>query len=282
MNTLAADQAESLRRMLAPRAMRRIAVVASWHGAGATTVALGLANALAMQGERVILVDEDQRAARATKLAGAVPRGTLANVLDGVVTLDTAIGERAGSAPAVLSGAATAWGDLDALKPYRTAVWDTQIGSDGQLSQLARGAHNLVVVMRPDAASIKAAYGCIKHLHHQYACRQFRLVVNGAASEAAVSALTANLARTASQYLGVEATCAGVVPHDPLIERAALLGRCVVDAYPGAPATAALRRIAGGIAAWPLKTDEGVRRAALAPTPVAATAQVGAATAIAC
>ncbi len=57
MNLLASDQAESLRRMLAPRATRRIAVVASDAGAGATTVALGLANALALQGERVLLID---------------------------------------------------------------------------------------------------------------------------------------------------------------------------------------------------------------------------------
>ena len=65
------------------------------------------------------------------------------------------------------------------------------------------------------------------------------------------------------------------------VERAALLGRCVVDAFPGAPATTALRRIAGGIAAWPLKTDDVARRASPMPTPVTA-APAAAATALAC
>ena len=71
MNTMASDQAESLRRLLAPRVTRRIAVVGAEQGVGTTTVALGLANALSMQGERVLLADEDMYGARAMRLAGA-------------------------------------------------------------------------------------------------------------------------------------------------------------------------------------------------------------------
>ena len=48
MDLMGSDQAESLRRLLAPRVTRRIAVVGADPGAGATTVALGMANALAM------------------------------------------------------------------------------------------------------------------------------------------------------------------------------------------------------------------------------------------
>ena len=74
VHTLATDQAEGLRRAGAARhtAHRRGSQRA---GAGATTVALGLASALAMQGERVLLVDED---ARARARGGAAPRGALA------------------------------------------------------------------------------------------------------------------------------------------------------------------------------------------------------------
>jgi flagellar biosynthesis protein FlhG len=80
---MGSDQAESLRRLLAPRVTRRIAVVAADAGAGATTVTLGLANALAMQGERVLLVDEDRHGVRATRLSGAAPVATLADALAG-------------------------------------------------------------------------------------------------------------------------------------------------------------------------------------------------------
>ncbi|MFX5494473.1 hypothetical protein ABTD62_22280, partial [Acinetobacter baumannii] len=47
----------------------------------------------------------------------------------------------------------------------------------------------------------------------------------------------------------------GVLPADPLVARGAALSRGVVDAFPGAPATAMLRRLAAGIAGWPLSPD---------------------------
>ncbi|MBO4122510.1 flagellar biosynthesis protein FlhG [Cupriavidus gilardii] len=252
---LAVDQAESLRRMLAPRATRRIAVLGCEPGAGATTVALGLAHALAMQGEHVLLVDEDLSHARATRLAGASPAGTLAQVLGGAIAVDAALGRREPGMPALLPGDPLAWGPLQALQGFRTVVSDARVGADGALSRFSGAAHNLVVVMRPERESLTAAYACIKRLHHRYACRQFELVVNGAASEASAVAIAGNLARTAGQYLGVQARCAGVLPADPLVARSTALARGVVDAFPGAPATAMLRRLAASIAGWPLPSD---------------------------
>lgn len=269
---LAVDQAESLRRMLAPRATRRIAVLGCEPGAGATTVALGLAHALAMQGERVLLVDEDPSHGRATRLAGASPSGTLAQVLGGAIAIDAAVGRREAGMPALLPGDASAWGPLQPLQGFRTVVSDARRGVDGALSRFSGAAHNLVVVMRPERESLTAAYACIKRLHHRYACRQFELVVNSAASEASAMAIAGNLARTAGQYLGVQARCAGVLPADPLVARSMALGRGVVDAFPGAPATAMLRRLAASIAGWPLSPD---------PEPMPAPGAPGAATAAA-
>lgn len=256
------DQAESLRRLLAPRVTRRIAVVGADAGAGTTTVALGLANALAMQGERVMLVDEDARGARATRLAGATPTATLADVLGGRVPLGAALGTRPASGIAVLPAGQMAAGQpfddrtLSAHWPdMRSVLIDARRDATGALSPLAAHAHNFVIVMRPEANSITAAYACIKRLHHEYACRQFQLVVNLAAAEGTVTALARNLARTASQYLGVEASLAGYLPVDPLVARALQLGRCVVEAYPAAAATGALRHIASRTGAWPLRQE---------------------------
>ncbi|MFC4435146.1 MinD/ParA family ATP-binding protein [Cupriavidus respiraculi] len=272
MSTLASDQAESLRRMLAPRTTRRIAVVACEPGAGATTVALGLSNALALQGERVLLVDEDAARSRATRLAGANPRGTLAQVLTGSASAADATGDRAQGAPAVLPGDPQAWGDLGALGEFRSVLCDARSGPDGMLSRFGGSAHNLVVVTRAEPASITAAYACIKRLHHLYACRHFHLVVNAADNDNTVATAARNLARTASQYLGVQAVFAGALPFDPLIARSTALGRCVVEAFPGAAATASLRRIAAGIAAWPLKPETDSNRAAPFVPPAAALA----------
>ncbi|MFJ4294248.1 MinD/ParA family protein [Cupriavidus sp. NPDC089707] len=252
------DQAESLRRMLAPRTTRRIAVVASERGAGATTVALGLSHALAMQGERVLLLDEDPATARATRLAGATPAGTLADVQEGRLPLEAAAGAGTGGAVSVLPAGRQRAGlevPAAALSAFRSVLIDATADADGALSPFAGGAHNVVIVMRPELASITAAYACIKRLHHLYAWRRFHLVVNMATTEAAVHAILRNLARTASQYLGVEVLCAGWLPADPLVARGVQLGRCVVEAFPAAPATSALRRTAGSIGGWPLRAE---------------------------
>jgi len=267
---MGSDQAESLRRMLAPRVTRRIAVVAAETGAGATTVALGLANALALQGERVLLVDEDRYGARAMRLSGATPAASLSDALAGRVPVAAALGGRAASGLAVLQagnlpGATVDDRTLSALLPdMRSLVIDARTDATGALSPLAAIAHNVVIVMRPEATSITAAYARIKRLHHEYACRRFHLVVNMAAAEATVTALARNLARTASQYLGVEAGLAGYLPMDPLVARALQLGRCVVEAYPAASATTALRHIASGIGAWPLRQETTPQGAAVA------------------
>jgi len=258
LNLMGSDQAESLRRMLAPRVTRRIAVVGCESGAGATTVALGLANALALQGERVLLADEDRHGARATRLAGAAPMATLADVLGGRTPLDAALGARPAGGVAVLpAGHVPAGARLDerTLPGMRTVLIDAHASDNGALSAMAGAAHNFVIVMRPEATSITAAYACIKRLHHEFACRHFQLIVNMADKEATVMALSRNLARTASQYLGVEAGLAGYLPLDPLVARALQLGRCVVEAFPAAAATGALRHVASGIGAWPLRQE---------------------------
>ncbi|MBU67084.1 MAG: flagellar synthesis regulator MotR [Cupriavidus sp.] len=263
---MASDQAESLRRLLAPRVTRRIAVVAAEPGAGATTVALGLANALSMQGERVLLVDEDVHGARAMRLAGATPSATLADVLAARVPLAAALGSRPASGVGVLPAGQLAAGAMPdertlsaQLPDMRSVLIDARRDATGALSPIAATAHNFVIVLRPEATSITAAYACIKRLHHEYACRQFQLVVNLAATEGAVTALARNLTRTASQYLGVEAGLAGYLPIDPLVARALQLGRCVVEAYPAAAATGALRHIASSVGAWPLRQTASPR-----------------------
>ncbi len=191
-------------------------------------------------------------------------------MLGGALTLEAALGKRPAGAIAILPGSPQASGDPQALSAFRTVVSDARSEADGGLSQFAGTAHNLVVVLRAEPDSIKAAYAAIKRMNHLYACRRFHLVINAAASESAAGAVLGNLARTASQYLGVDASPAGSLPSDPLVGRSAALGRCVVEAFPAAPATAALRRIALSIAAWPLAT--GSRSTLTAPTAPSATA----------
>lgn len=58
MNKVVTDQADGLRRLMASKAGRRVAVVDSAPGAGVSNVTLNLAAALTQQGQDVFLLDE--------------------------------------------------------------------------------------------------------------------------------------------------------------------------------------------------------------------------------
>ena len=58
----------------------------------------------------------------------------------------------------------------------------------------------------------------------------------------------ANMSSAASRYLAVTLTSMGSVPADEYLQRAARLGRAVVDAFPLAGASVAFRQLAGRLA----------------------------------
>ncbi|MDE2609373.1 MAG: hypothetical protein KGL61_07335, partial [Burkholderiales bacterium] len=107
-----------------------------------------------------------------------------------------------------------------------------------------------MVVLTPHAESITGAYAWIKRAHLTHAIPRFRLLANRAGeSEAAV--MCRNLAGTASRYLAVTLELAGCVPADRQLQQARQLRRCVVDAFPAAPAAVQFRQLAATLMQWP-------------------------------
>jgi len=104
-----------------------------------------------------------------------------------------------------------------------------------------------VIQVGTSAKSITAAYGLLKRLALSFGRRNYGLLVTGA-SEAEARVVYANMASAASKYLAVQLTSMGSVPADEYLQRAARLGRAVVDAFPLAGASVAFRRLAGRFA----------------------------------
>jgi flagellar biosynthesis protein FlhG len=121
---------------------------------------------------------------------------------------------------------------------------DGELDSDGALPIDAMANGEVVVQVANSAASIKTAYGLIKRLHGQLGRRPFGVLVTGA-SEAEAKVVYDNMAHAASRYLGLQLTSVGSVPADESVNRAARLGRSVVDAFPLAGASVAFRQLAG-------------------------------------
>ncbi|MGI4858383.1 MAG: MinD/ParA family ATP-binding protein [Janthinobacterium lividum] len=270
------DQAEGLRRLLARRPLRVVAMLGAKQGAGATTAAINLAAALCHHGKRALVIDE-----HAVPAAG---QSTLADVVTGRVSLESAffsLDESHGAAvlAAPWPSLAHVPGEeqLAALDGGADLVLiDARVGDDGAFSPLAAMAHDLVVVMDADAASLTSAYALIKRLHLSHANQQFRLLFNRVAQPSDAQNVYQNLSGVATRYLGVSLTPAGVISRDrERIARAAALGVSVVSAFPAAPAAIDYRRIAADMLHWPWRPIAPRAAAAAAVAAASVTDRLG-------
>ena len=109
----------------------------------------------------------------------------------------------------------------------------------------------IVIVLVPDAQSIKAGYGLLKQLHSQYGIGSFHLVLNQVNDGAAGASIACNFADAAGRFLGVSVHYLGPISHDPQLERAADLRKSVVEAFPIAESARQFRQMADKLVSLP-------------------------------
>ncbi|MBP0595960.1 MinD/ParA family protein [Paraburkholderia sp. LEh10] len=277
MDKFVLDQAEGLRRLLARSGSRVVAVAGGSHGAGATTTVVNLAAALAEQGKDVLVIDEclGERSVSAT-LGGVRSAGNFSAVIRGEMTLEQAAGRHA-LGFAVL---AASRGNRESCTreqmgavlsgPADVVLIDAQLNREGSLSALAMQSHDVMVVTRVAAQAITDAYACMKRLHYWHAIAQFRVLVNHVQSVTDAHTAFENLAGVAGRYLAVSLEDAGCVAAEPLMARAVELSRCVVDAFPSAPAARDFRHVAAELQYWPMRPAISSRTRSVPPATVTA------------
>ena len=256
MSKVVSDQADGLRRLMARRPARLVAVVGSSPAIGASSVAMNLAAALAQQGKDVLLLDEQSGLRSVSAIWKIAAAGTWEDVVAQRLQLDDAAG-LAACGVRVLPAAGTAAGDLHALFQGQVALVDAALDRDGALSPLASQADDILVVLRPHAASITAAYACLKRLHYAHALQQSRILINSAGSAQEAQRVLANLAGAASRYLALALAPAGCVMNDPRLPHAQQLNLSVVEAFQTSPAAIDFRRIADELLQWPWRAQAG-------------------------
>ncbi|WP_426211661.1 MinD/ParA family ATP-binding protein [Massilia sp. TWP1-3-3] len=253
------DQAEGLRRMLAgpkPRIVTFLSATAQ-DDKGAMLVNLGAS--LARAGNDVVIVDAcDQEYGVAQRLG--VDRGSsLLNVARQECGLNQVINQ-VPQGFGVVSMARTrraCSGADDARRLAKTfdvlvkqsgiVIVDGEFDSRDSFPVPIMGNCEIVVQVSTSAESITAAYRLIKRLSQQLGRRPYGILVTGA-SEQEAKVVYDNMSSAASRYLAVQLVSMGSVPADEYLQRAARLGRAVVDAFPLAGASVAFRRLAGRFA----------------------------------
>ncbi|WP_396329590.1 MinD/ParA family protein [Burkholderia anthina] len=249
------DQAEGLRRLLAGRASRIVAVTGGPAGVGCTATVLNLAAALAALGKDVLVVDEraDVHSAAATLAGASLRDGERTRVAAGFSLCVAGQLARDGYSDAQLSDFIDGQTDI--------VLIDARLGADGALSALAREAHDVLIVTRVAAQAITEAYACMKRLHFTHALAQFRVLTNHVGNHTDAKTAFDNLAGVASRYLTVSIANAGCVSADPLVERARELRHTAVDAFPSSAAARDYRQIAADLLYWPMRPRSGAGRA---------------------
>lgn len=273
MSPFAQDQAEGLRRLLAPDFVRVVTVASGRSGIGKTATVLNLAVVLAQRGKKVLIIDERPARKPAAPSPFPSPHHDLAAVIRGRKTLPEIIVEgpdgvrllraREGmrrlaelDAPAQ-EALSHAFGQL--AQSVDIVLADPAPGAGQTSLSLSLAAQELLLLVSSDPQSITDAYAFMKRLARDFAHRRFHVVVNKSRSSADAEAIYSNIAEAASRYLKIQLEYLGHVPLAEGVRQSVKLGKSVIDAFPSDAAVAAFRSLAERIDAWPYPTDDAGR-----------------------
>jgi flagellar biosynthesis protein FlhG len=258
------DQAEGLRRMLAGPKPRIVTFLSATPGDDKGAMLVNLGASLAQAGDDVLIVDACARDYGVARRLGVDGGASLLRVARQECALNQVIHAVPQGFSVVSMGATVGAGATDdARRLAKTfdvlvkqsgsiVMVDGEFADDGSFPVPIMAASEIVVQVSTSAASITNAYALIKRLSQHLGRRPFGILVTGA-TEAEAKVVYDNMSLAATRYLAVPLSSMGSVPADEYLQRAARLGRAVVDAFPLAGASVAFRRLAGrfGSAAVP-------------------------------
>lgn len=214
-------------------APRLTAIGSGKGGTGKTLVAIALAQALAHDGERVLLCDADLGLSNTTVQLGLDGGGDLPALMAGTRKLEEAVvpalggaGTRGGfdliAAPAgsgvLANTGAVAAEDLivklRAAHGYTRVLIDLGAGVDAAVMRFASSADDTLLVLTPDPAALTDAYAFAKLLLKATGTRLPLAIVNMALSEADARRTEDALTATCSAFLNCVPEFLGAIPRD--------------------------------------------------------------------
>lgn len=263
------DQAAGLRRLLARTTSRVVTVVGARDGLGATSIVVNLAAVLAGSGKDVLVLDENLSQDNVANTLALRARYDLLNVVRGDRTWqDVMLRGAQGVHVLPVARAMQSLPRLDEAQRERLLQSLSAAASDMDvvLVDAARAGHSvcaslsgeepLLLVLNATASGITESYALLKQMAMHNGRQAFDIVVNKVGSEREALAVFDNVAQVASRHLQVRLEYLGHIPVDEKLKRATQLCRPVIEAFPAAQASYAMREIAQGLLRVPQASDE--------------------------
>lgn len=232
-------------------------------GTGKTLVAVSLAQALAHEGERVLLLDADLGLSNTTVHLGLESGGNFFALLagkcplaDAVVKVQGGIGMRGGfdllsgpSGSGALANidrklATMLMKGLRAANRYDRVIVDLGAGVDAMTMDFAVAADETLLVLTPDPAALTDAYAFAKLLLRATGSRVPHILVNMTASDSEARRTADALTATCRSFLKKVPEYLGSIPRDNRVVQAIRQQAQMLTMFPQAPASRAVEQIA--------------------------------------
>lgn len=239
---------------------RIIGISSGKGGVGKTSISVNLALQLARQGQRVCLFDADLGLANVNILLGLQPRHTLADVIQGEVSLQdiiirspdgidiipgsSGIERMADLEPDQMQDLVSAFSDLD---EYDWVLLDTSSGINRNVLCFSLSAPELLVVVNTEPTSLTDAYALLKILFHNEYAGSVQVVVNQCKSLAAGEQTYDKFRRAVRLYLERDIPLLGVIPQDSGMPEAVTAQQALVVRDPDSRAARRLHQMASDL-----------------------------------
>ncbi|MCG7199202.1 MinD/ParA family protein [Marinobacter pelagius] len=246
-----------------------IAVSGGKGGTGKTSLSVNLAIALAQRGRRVVVLDGDLGLGNIDVSLGITASHTLEDVLRGDCELRDVLMEGPGGIRIVpapsgslrmtrlgdqeYAGLINAFSELG--DEIDVLVIDTASGISDAVVNFLRAAQELLLVVCDEPTSITDTYALVKLMNRDYGINRFRVIANQVRNEQEGRQLYEKLIRVTERFLDVALEYAGMVPYDETFKKAVQRQRAVVEAYPRARASLAIKALAEKVDGWPLPSS---------------------------
>ncbi len=259
------DQADSLRRIVAPKKVKIIAVSSGKGGVGKTNVSVNLAISMAKEGKEVLLLDADLGLANVDVVLGLNTEYDLSHVISGERTLEeimvegpsnikvipasTGKSSMANLSPSEHIGLVNAFSDLSCA--VDVMIVDTGAGISDSVISFCGASQDVIVVVHDEPASITDAYAFIKVMSKKHNVSRFHIMANMTHDAREGRELFVKLSKATDRFLDVVLSFLGAIPYDGKLRKAIQHQRAVVEAFPYSPSSLAFKRVTKQICNWP-------------------------------
>ena len=131
-----------------------------------------------------------------------------------------------------------------------TLIIDTAAGISDAVTSFCKAAHEVVVVLNDEPASLADSYALIKVLNRDHGVDRFRVLANNVESDQDGFQHYTHLLAVAERFLDVNLDYMGSIPSDPYQRKANRRQSLISEVYPRSKASRAWTRIAENVDAW--------------------------------